>query len=58
MKVLVDFLSGDRIPYDAGGDHKFLDVMKDELTPSIEKIHPVTHYRTFVGYSFGWVEYY
>lgn len=52
-KVAIDFISGDSIPYESGGGDKFLDFIEKELIPYVEKKHPASPYRTFVGHSFG-----
>ncbi|MGK0453914.1 MAG: putative alpha/beta superfamily hydrolase [Paraglaciecola sp.] len=52
-RVDIDFFTGDSIQYANGGGNKFLDFMEEELIPHIEKTHPASVYRTFVGHSFG-----
>jgi predicted alpha/beta superfamily hydrolase len=52
VSILI-FFTGDSIQYANGGGNKFLDFMEEELIPHIEKTHPASMYRTFVGHSFG-----
>ncbi|MBJ7880630.1 alpha/beta hydrolase-fold protein [Gelidibacter salicanalis] len=52
-QVDIDFISGDSLPFASGGGNKFLDFLEMELIPHVEKTYPASHYRTFVGHSFG-----
>lgn len=38
---------------ETGGAEKFLQFIKDELIPFVEKKYPVTNYRTLIGHSYG-----
>ena len=49
----ITFRQGGAFNQETGGADNFLEFLKDELIPHIEKNYPVTNYRTLIGHSFG-----
>ena len=49
----ITFRQGGAFNQETGGAENFLEFLKDELIPHIEKNYPVTNYRTLIGHSFG-----